>query len=378
MKKWNIFCLPLCISILFCSCGNNDDFSVEKSIYVSNGIFMENSYVYSMDQATTEYLDFATMQVKPYCSKANCTHKDGACMSRWFSGMQYGPIPHGNQIYYFAPATITWTDVDGDGREETQKIEDSLLCYNFETDATEKVASWEGSEGDCYSGACIVDDKLYFVATRGYTEFAELPGLETPETIPMESDLYCFDLNSRKLTAYGSLTDDDLQYSGAASTRNCILRGISDGKLYFSYSYLEDASQEDTIENETHLCFTMDLESGEILQSEEAPPELVKEEYRCHTEGDTAVVYHGEQEWRFPAVEYGFYSGELTLCDDKVWHLGNGDSWYYDLKANEKVSCSAYQQEIEPVSVIDMYQNQYIVRIVQDDIVTFETFSLEE
>lgn len=375
MKK--IFAVSICISLCvsLCSCGSKSN-TPNSDIYIYAETFTKNGCIYSDDGVVTLYLNQENLETSPYCSYANCTHNDSSCQARLYEGNERGPIPYGNCIYYFSKSEEEWLDNDKDGREETQVIKDSLLCYNLNDNETKSVASWEGTAGCCYNGACILNDTLYFIGVRGYTEFSDLPGLKTPDIIPMECRLYSFNLKSQKLKEYGSIYDKDLEYSGAASTRSLILRGVSDGCIYFMYSYLEDISQEDTMENETHICIKLDTSNDKITIENEIAPELICEEYRCHTEGDKAVVKKGNKTWEFSAIKEGFLTHSLTIADDKVWYIEEGRSWYYDLKEENKVEFSVSETLGEFPCVIYASNNSCVIRYKQDGVYLFRRISI--
>lgn len=375
MKKLFSVSICTCLSISLCSCGSEST-PVNGDLYVNAETLTQNGYIYSDDGVVTSYLNQDNLEITPYCSYANCIHNDSSCQARLYDGTKRGPIPYGNCIYYFSKSEEEWLDNDNDGREETPVIKDSLMCYNLEDDETKAIVSWEGTTGCCYNGACILNDILYFIGARSYTEFSDLPGLTTPGNIPMECRLYSFNLKSQELKEYGSLYDDDLQYTGAASTRSLILRGVSDGCIYCMYSYLEDISQEDTMENETHICIKLDVSNDKITVENENAPELICDEYRCHTEGNIAVVKKGDKTWKFSAVTEGFLNHALTIADDKVWYIQEGKSWYYDLKEEKKVEFSISEKLGESPCVISADNKSCIIKYKQNDVNLFRRISL--
>lgn len=374
-RKTLIFSIFICTFLSLCGC-NQKTKTFDSNMYIHAETITPNGFIYSDDGVVTSYLNKDNLEITPYCSNANCIHNDSSCQARLYDGTERGPIPYGNCIYYFSKAEEEWLDNDKDGREETPIIKDSLMCYNLENDETKCVASWEGTAGCCYNGACILDDNIYFIGVRGYTEFSDLPGLETPENISMECRLYRFDLKTEKLKDYGSLYDEDLQYSGAASTRSLILRGVSDDNIYFMYSYLEDISQEDTMENEKHICIKLDPSNDNISVENEAAPELICDGYRCHTENDNAVVKKGDKTWEFPAIKGGFLNNQLTIANDSVWYINGEESWYYDLKEEQKTDFSVSEPLGESPCVIFADSTSCVIKYLENGAYSFRRVSL--
>lgn len=366
--------LAINIFATFCGCSKKHD-EANEELYISTETITPNGYIYSNDGVETLYLDFTSLETCPYCSIVNCIHNDSTCQARMFQGTEHGPIPYDNCIYYFSDSDETWVDKDKDGREETEIINESLICYNLENNKTETVASWTGTEACCYNGACIMNHTLYFIGIRGYTEFTELPGLETPENIPMECQLYSYDMNKKKLKKYGSLYDDDLQYSGAASTRSLIMRGVSGKSIYFMYSYLEDDSQENTMENETHICLKLDTKTDEITIESEAAPEQICEGYRCHSDGDKAVIINDDRTWEFPAIKNGFLTHQLTVANDRVWYINEEQSWYYDLRKEKKINISVNAPSDESACVIYADEDSFILKYLDNEKYCFKKFN---
>lgn len=192
----------------------------------------------------------------------------------------------------------------------------------------------------------------------------------------MECRLYRFDLKTEKLKDYGSLYDEDLQYSGAASTRSLILRGVSDDNIYFMYSYLEDISQEDTMENEKHICIKLDPSNDNISVENEAAPELICDGYRCHTENDNAVVKKGDKTWEFPAIKGGFLNNQLTIANDSVWYINGEESWYYDLKEEQKTDFSVSEPLGESPCVIFADSTSCVIKYLENGAYSFRRVSL--
>lgn len=389
MRKNSVIALSLVMTLSLCTaCSNNEDTDKSNNQYLRWDLITDNYYLYSADGSKTEYLDFDTMNTDVYCSIPNCTHSSLSCMSNWFNGKM--PIIYQNSVYYFVDGNEEDYDSDGDGREDDIKIESKIMKYDIEQETKEVFALWEGTTGETYLGAYVYNNSLYFIGESPYCEFADLPGSETPDPIPRQTLLYKLNLDTGEIKEFDEFYSD-FKSKIAYMTKGMVLMGESDGKLWFSYSYIEDESKNDYtiddrmadkslgIDSYTYLCFSLNLENDEICLEDEEAPESIIDGYRCHTEDDgTAVIYKDGKTWSFQAEKWNFHEGILTLADDKVWHLGNKDSWYYDLKTEEKVSVSKFSDMESTVEVLRKYGDSYICEYPEDDKYAFEKIDEKE
>lgn len=379
MKRYSIYALIIVMVISLCTaCKSDSEKSQSTEQYLSNDLVTDSYYLYSADGTKTEYLDFDTMESSLYCNTPNCTHTDSNCMAGWFGGKM--PIVYNNSVFYFVSGSDELYDSDNNGREDKLKIESKLMKYDMEQKTTETFLTWEGSRGESLLGAYVYKNMLYFIGERSYVEFAELPGLETPDAIPRQTLLYKVNLDNGELKEFENFYDDDLKIRASYDSRGMRMAGKSENKLWFVYSYVSDENLSgDKIDNYVNLCFTLNLENDEICLEDEPAPELILNEYRCHTENDgTAVIYKDDKTWSFQAEKWDFFSNNLSLADDKVWHLGNGDSWYYDLKSEEMISVSLFSDIETSVQVISKYKDFYICKYEKDGKFVFEKVEEKE
>lgn len=164
------------------------------------------------------------------------------------------PIIYSNSVFYFVSGSDELYDSDNDGREDKLKIESKLMKYDMEQKTTEAFLTWEGSRGESLLGAYLYKNMLYFIGERPYVEFAESPGLETPEAIPRQTLLYKVNLDNGELNEFENFYDEDLKIRASCDSRGMRMVGKSENKLWFVYSYISDENLSgDKIDNYVNL-----------------------------------------------------------------------------------------------------------------------------
>ena len=351
---------------LLCSCSSKTESANDAALYCNSAFSLAKGYLYSADGTTMEYLSYQTLDTSVYCNQANCTHSDNSCAGRRYEGGFRGPIPYGDYIYYFGAQSEKNLDTDGDGREDTTQCSDTLMRYHVQDGSETVFAKIEGSQISTGNGAYVANNRLYFVGSTPYVEYPELPGLATPERQPKQGILYCVNLESGELKQFDSLYDQDLQYPDAWSTRGLKIVGAADGKLWLDFFYLTDGDENTDLADYTNVWFTLDLQTQALTMEQENAPflEQITDGYLCYTRDGQSMVQKGSQTWTLPALpSLPFFTGVVSLADNKVWHLGGGDSWYYDLGQSKQNPLDLYEEETfaeQPVKVLSVYDKKLI------------------
>ncbi len=371
-KRFVLLCLSSLL-LLNTACSekvNNEYKSKTNEIYAENKIRLPQGCIYSSDYKSLEYLDYETMSILKYCPRANCTHSSAACLAQRFFGgenaPQYGAIPYNDYIYFFSSATEEQKDTNDDGRVDMFLYHSQIMRYDIKNDTIEVFAEFDNSDARIAAGAYLYEGSLYFVGQHPYVEYAELPGLETPENQYMEGILYKVNLNTGEVKQFDSIYTNDLQYASAWNDRSFRICGAVDNKLYLNYYYSKNYTEEPIgVLGYTNIWFTLDLETDEIeLVREDAPYiECITDGYICYIQDNMATLEKGEEIWQFEVEEKFGFGIMLSVADDKVWHFSKSDSWYYDLRTNQKVDLSIFEGEefMEiSVSVIDVYEDNLI------------------
>ncbi|MBO5163731.1 MAG: hypothetical protein J6B75_04720 [Ruminococcus sp.] len=259
------------------------------------------------------------------------------------------PIVHGDYIYFF--------DVK-DGVEETSEgrefyIDTKLKRASLETSEIEEISEFTACEPREGGGFVLIGDTLYFCGDDmnpkkneyGDIGYADIGGIHYFCSVNLENGEY---------KNYGSIYDDDKQYSGASTSSTARVKGYYNSKIYIQYSFMkeyvepsEKPAHTDSRDIFTILNFEFDPTTGSLTQSDLPSASFMDDNtylYSDYPENSSTLIYNGETH-KFNGVDVKLagryfnnklfmYDGWYDKADGSKHGLGEYEEWkvqaFYD------------------------------------------------
>ncbi|MDE6035467.1 MAG: hypothetical protein K2G36_06115 [Ruminococcus sp.] len=332
---------------------NNNDIQ-----YIGNYSYYQNGVAYqagSVPNNTEMFLDFDSMEKASLCAVPNCNHMTSSCLAK--SMGRYEPIFYNDYIYFFSTNGGQVRETP-DGSEFY--IDSSLKKSSLDSYEVQTVCEFHDCVPHETSNYVLYDNELFFVADdRGAVK--DDYGNYSWGNSGGDFFLCSVNLDTYEYTNYGSICDDDKVYDGAKNSRGSNIRGVYDGKMYITHSFIKDQNADSTSDDYwTNWIFEFNFDTKSWKKSDLNFPVFMNQD--CYISYDmddktAKVIWQGE-EFEFN-LGFDIYSFRLSLCSEfngKVF-FPTVDKWF-DLKDLSEHSMGEYAD----YEVIGYRNDSYILR----------------
>ena len=310
---------------------------LKPQFFTSDACYYGNGVVYGDEPVV--FLDFDTMEKAPLCAVPNCSHTSASCLAQAVGNT---PIFYKDYIYYFESNFGEIIETP-EGRELF--IDSKLKRASLDSSETEVVCEFT----DCapvngYPGYVLYENMLYFTADdlnplegydgRGVGGFGNSGGYHFICSINLDTGEY---------TNYGSITDEDKQYDGAAYSSCANIAGVYNDTMYIRYSFVKDneALQNGDDWEYTHLCFEFDFETETWKEAELPYGAYMNNSTYAYNDLENGKVHvlhdKGEMviDWDYELVWMMEANGKFFIPFEGVW---------YDLADGTEHSMGEYKE----------------------------------
>ena len=360
--------------LLLCGCSkdnvNNNNKEISSSgkelicVNSIDNIYSEGAITQSYNSLKHMYYDFEKMDKVVLCSKPNCMHNNGECISNIVGDC---PVLYNGYVYFFN--SVSGVNETKTGREFY--IDSKLQRVSLETSEIETVASF--SDCDPTPNYLVYNDVIYFCGhdlAPTKDEYGNIFSGSGGGT----TYICGIDLKTGEYKNYGSVYDGDKQYEGASSTSSGHISGFYDSKIYIEYSFsknkfiAEDLQNKDARDIFTVLNFEFDPNTGEIKESDLPSGSYIRENtyvYSNYPENSSTVLYNGEK-YIVDSVDSNISGKSFNY---KLFLSGK----WYDIKDGTE---HIWNDKYKHWQVVAMYKDCYI--IANPERLKFEKLTEEE
>lgn len=334
---------------------SNNDNNIQ---YIGEYSYYKNGVAYQVGTRPNNmemFLDFDTMEKASLCAVPNCNHTVSSCLSKSIG--KYKPVFYNDYVYFFSS--------NGGAVKETPNgsefyINSSLKRVSLNSSEVETVCEFNDCVPSETGNYILYNNELYFIADdRGAThdDYGGYSWGNSGGTFFLCS----INLDNNEYKNYGSIYDDDKKYESSQYSRSSNIRGIYNGIMYVSHSFVKDQSLDSSSDEYwTNLNFEFDFETRTLKEAELPFTRYMNEDCYIYqdSESKNMKIIYQEKESEF---NLGFDSDDFRLsqCSEfngKIFFPTAGK--WFDLNDSSEHSMGEYAE----FEVIGYYNGCYIFR----------------